>query len=275
LDAGSDGVEYRWFLNAELLENETSPELTVTESGTYLVVVTNATGCSRQESVNISLFATPSVALDEDLSVCEGDFFSLPVMTDAETVQWYKDESELSGETDLTLLIIDAGQYAAVGTNTYALTDGGSLTCSDSDTINIEYVARPVVELGEDISFCEGSPPVLLDAGSDGSTYTWARNSTVLSNETSSTLTVSTSGQYSVIVDVGGGCDTRDTVEVTVFDLADISAGEDINICAGSTGQLFGFIDADSYEWIYEDQLFTDQRENRVVTDGCEYILIE
>lgn len=274
LDAGADGEEYRWFRNGDLIDAATTSELSVTESGTYLVVVTNATGCSKEETVNIAIFESPSVMLGADRSECEGEFFLLPLMTNASAIQWYKDGTELAGETDLSLLIINAGEYAAIGTTTYALTNGESLSCAQTDTINIAYVARPIVDLGDDIEICEGEPAVMLDAGQDGTEYTWTRNGTIINGETADMLSVETSGQYAVNVDSGGGCDAQDTVNISFVALAEVNAGQDINLCTGSTAQLFSFIEAVSYEWIFEGVLFSDQTENPMVTQGGVYVLL-
>ena len=274
LNAGSDGVEYNWFKNGAILENDTVSTYEVTESGNYLVEVINDAGCSKFEVVNIAIFATPVLSLEDDKSVCEGEIFNLPANTSANNLQWYKDGAELIGEVSGTLLITNAGQYHVVGTNNYPLSDGGILGCSVSDTINIEYVSRPIVELGEDQEACDGDPDIILNAGQDGTEYTWARNGIVIPAETLDQLSVSESGQYTVIVDKGGGCDAKDTVNITFFPLSDIFAGQDINVCVGSTTTINPFIDAISFEWYLNGILISDQSEMPEVSEGGEYILI-
>ncbi|MFT4533522.1 MAG: gliding motility-associated-like protein [Saprospiraceae bacterium] len=274
LDAGNDGVDYKWFKNGGILENDTVSTYEVTESGNYLVEVINEVGCSKFEVVNIAIFDTPTLSLEDDKSVCEGEIFNLPANTTATNLQWHKDGVELMGETSGTLLITNAGQYHVVGTNNYPLTDGGILGCSVSDTINIEYVSRPIVELGEDQESCDGDPAIILNAGLDGTEYTWARNGIVLPAETLDQISVSESGQYTVIVDKGGGCDAKDTVNITFFALSDIFAGQDINVCVGSTTTINPFIDAVSFEWYLNGSLISDQSEMPEVSEGGEYILI-
>lgn len=265
LDAGLDGTEYHWFMDGvELMQTESTLE--VTESGFYLVEVVNSTGCSKFDEVNIFINPSPEVELDEDLSVCEGDIYIIQSTTNAPDLVWYKDNVELMNETDASLLVTDAGTYVLVGSN--------SFDCVDSDTIVIDYVTRPMVDLGDDQQFCEGDPAFILDAGMDGTLYTWARNNTVLADETGSTLEVTQSGEYSVTVDKGGGCDAKDSVNIEFFELGQVFAGNDINICEGSTGQLFTLIESDSYEWYLNGSLFSDQSEMPIVSEGGEYVLI-
>ncbi len=265
LNAGTDGTEYSWFKDGlELMQTESTLE--VTESGFYLVEVVNGSGCSKFDEINIIINPSPTVELEEDLSVCEGEIYVVQSNTNAPDLVWAKDGAELMGETDPSLLVIEAGMYVLIGTNTFG--------CGDMDTIVIDYVSRPVVELGEDQQFCEGNPLYTLDAGMDGTLYTWSRNSAVLVTETENTLDVTESGQYTVVVDKGGGCDAKDTVNIEFFELGEVFAGNDINVCEGSTGQLFSFIEADSFEWYFNGVLFSDQSESPEVSEGGEYVLV-
>ncbi|MDF1698401.1 MAG: M12 family metallo-peptidase [Saprospiraceae bacterium] len=265
LDAGPDGAEYKWFKNGEELM-ETMSTLEITDSGNYLVEVRTATGCTKFDVVNITINPTPDVVLDEDISVCEGEIYSIQSNTNASTLVWFKDGVEIADETDPSLLVTEAGTYVLMGSNTF--------DCTAMDTIVIEYVTRPVVDLGEDQAFCEGDPLYVLDAGMDGSSYTWARNSTVIGGENGTTLEVTESGQYTVVVDKGGGCDAMDTVNIEFVPLGQVFAGNDINVCQGSSSELLSFIEADSYEWYLNGVLFSDQSESPEVTEEGEYVLV-
>ena len=265
LDAGDDGISYKWFKDgAELMTNEST--LLVTESGNYLVEVVNETSCAKFDVVNITINPSPTVELDEDFSVCEGEIQLVQSNTDAPNLVWFKDGVELMGETDANLLVTEAGTYVLIGTNGF--------NCTDMDTIVIDYVPRPIVELGENQMFCEGDPAYTLDAGMDGTQYIWSRNTTVILSETESTLDVTESGQYTVVVDNGGGCDTRDTVDIVFHELSEVFAGNDINICEGNTGQIFAVTNAVSYEWFFGGMPFDDQTLSPTVSEEGEYILV-
>ncbi|MEM9547746.1 MAG: reprolysin-like metallopeptidase [Bacteroidota bacterium] len=264
LDAGTDGMEYKWFKDGiELMVSESILE--VTESGFYLVEVMTETGCAKFDEVNIVINPTPTVELDEDVSVCEGEIYIIQANTNAPNLIWAKDNVELIGQSDPSLLVTEGGMYVLTGSNSFG--------CVAVDTIMIEYVTRPVVELGEDQQFCAGESYV-LDAGMDGTEYTWSRNAIVLANATDPTLEVTESGQYTVIVDKGGGCNTMDTVDIEFLALSEVFAGADINVCEGSEAEILAFVEADSFEWFFNGVLFSDQTDSPTVTEGGEYVLV-
>jgi len=265
LDAGDDGVSYKWFRNGEELMISAST-LEVTTSGNYLVEVVNATGCSKFEVVNITINPTPTVELGDDLSVCEGEIFLLQSETTASELIWNLLGTGVIADSESSILITEGGTYTLTGSNTEG--------CSAADTVVIEYVPRPVVDLGEDQQFCAGDDAYILDAGMDGTSYVWTRNGMTLDMETGTTLSVTTSGQYIAIVDNGGGCDATDTVNIDFATVGTVFAGNDINICQGTTGTLLSFIDTDSYEWFFNGVSFGDQSESPEVSEAGEYVLV-
>lgn len=66
------------------------------------------------------------------------------------------------GENSATISTTEAGIYSVEVTNIYG--------CSFTDIINIDVVPIPVVDLGEDVSFCDGGS-VVFDATNPGCTY--------------------------------------------------------------------------------------------------------
>lgn len=275
LDAGDDGTTYVWLKDGELILGEEGQFLSVTESGNYSVNVIKNTTCSLFEVVNVTFFDSPSITIAEDeVSVCEGDLQTIQSDANATNLQWYKDDVLIMGQTSSSLLVIEPGTYRIEGTNTYNLPGGETFECLDSDEVIVVYVTRPIVDLGDDQSFCEGDPSIQLNAGQDGTSYQWANNGIVIPNETTDMLTVSESGFYTVIVEKGIGCDARDTVDIQYIPLAEIFAGQDINVCAGDMAELGSFINATSFEWFYNGMLYDDQSQSPEVTQGGEYVLV-
>ena len=96
------------------------------------------------------------------------------------------------------------------GTASYALSATDSYGCvSNIDTVNLMASAPLMVSLGADTSFCDGGSVTLSNSGSMGM-YMWS------TGDTTPTITVSTSGDYSVVVTDSLGCDGTDTVNVAV-----------------------------------------------------------
>jgi len=95
------------------------------------------------------------------------------------------------------------------------------------DTLDISEVINmpsPIaIDLGADIETCDSSG-VVLTANPDQNSYLWS------TSETTSEITVMTSGLYSVQVVDSSGCTVNDTIQVTILDCSNIEEPEAISI---------------------------------------------
>ncbi len=209
----------------------TDSSLTVSTSGTYKVIVSDG-GCSAQDSVQLTFGTTPNpLSITGISTICAGETLSLQVSAQTDvTISWTGPNGFTSSGNSISLNNIQvnqAGEYIVNSTN-----NGCSGT---GDTISVSIGQTPQIELGPAQSLCNGSSIVLDPVQhSAGFTFLWSNGST------DSTLTVSSTGQYSVIVSGGGACTAKDTIQVnagtppaavTVF-------GDTIN-CTGSSAVLF------------------------------------
>ena len=87
--------------------------------------------------------------------------------------------------------------------------------------------ALPVVNLGNDTVACPGQ--VVLNAGNPYATYLWN------TGDTTQTITINTSGTYTVIVNKNYGCRNSDTITVTMKPIPYAFAGNDTAICQGNS----------------------------------------
>ncbi|MBK7038419.1 MAG: T9SS type A sorting domain-containing protein [Chitinophagales bacterium] len=204
LNATNPASTYLWSTGA------ISSTIMVSDAGTYSVLVTNIAGCTATDDINVNLNPTPFVDLGDDIAVCEGETVLLNATTIDCTYLWS------TGENSATISTTEAGIYSVEVTNIYG--------CSFTDIINIDVVPIPVVDLGEDVSFCDGGS-VVFDATNPGCTYLWS------TGETSSTITVTDAGIYSVIVNNILGCNETDEVEVGIYTSPVVDLGPDIISC--------------------------------------------
>jgi hypothetical protein len=204
LDAQNPGDNYLWNTSA------TTQQITVTSSGAYSVVVTNSFGCSRTDTVNITINTVPAVALGADQTVC--DSLVLNAQNPGDSYLWN------TSATSQMITVTTSGSYMVT------VTDPSG--CTNSDTINVTVNSSPVVALGTDTAFCQNGS-VLLDAGNPGATYVWSDAST------NQTLTVTTAGTYYVIATFSSGCSATDTVSITVNALPVVALGNDTTLCGG------------------------------------------
>ncbi|PWT99543.1 MAG: hypothetical protein C5B52_10480 [Bacteroidetes bacterium] len=219
LDAGNVGATYLWSTGA------TTQTISVNTAGSYSVTVT-AGGCSASDAINIGVIPPPVVNLGPDATICAGSSMTLDAGNPGATYLWS------TGATTRTIVVNTAGTYSVT------VTAGG---CSASDGIDISVNPGPTVNLGADQTVCSGTP-VILDAGNAGATYLWSTGATT------QTISVNTTGTYSVTV-TAGGCSASDNVNVTVNPTPVVDLGPDATICSGSTVVLDAGNAGATYLW--------------------------
>src|ERR1051326_2964848 len=203
-DAGNPGDNYLWSNSA------TTQTITVTTSGTYDVIVTNSSGCSRTDTAVVTVNPLPVVALGPDQTICGS--ITLDAQNPGSSYSW--SNGATSQQTTVNL------------TGSYAVTVTSPAGCTNRDTINITVSPAPVVALGNDTSVCPNGN-YLLDAGNPGDTYSWSTGAST------QTITVNNAGSYYVIVTDPSGCTNSDTIAITAFALPVVALGNDTTLCAG------------------------------------------
>ncbi|MDD5570153.1 MAG: PKD domain-containing protein [Bacteroidales bacterium] len=154
---------------------------------------------------------------------------------DADTFKWDFDDGHTSNLINPTHYFTSPGLYH-VKLVAYDTTE----TVKDSITHDIRIDASPIVNLGNDVSLCQGNS-IVLDAGNAGCTYSWS------TGETISAITVSTTNVFSVTATTQYGCTDRDTINVTVNPLPNVTATGN-TICIGATTYITGS-GANTYTW--------------------------
>ncbi|MGE3823346.1 MAG: gliding motility-associated C-terminal domain-containing protein [Bacteroidia bacterium] len=158
--------------------------------GTYTVTVTDANGCTDDETVTVTEATDLTVTISGTLTYCEGSTTTLTA----------------SGGTAYTWS--DGSTTAAIsateGSYTVTATDGG---CSGTATADVTEIAVAPFSLGSDITSCIDSL-VILDAGSGYTTYAWS------SGENTQTIATLSPGQYTATVTDANGCDATASVNV-------------------------------------------------------------
>jgi len=182
------------------------PTLTVTESGTYALTVTD--GCSAAEdSIEITILGNyPPVDVGPDeVIICNGDTYTITLDPELSEYTWN------DGDNDAT--------YSITTTGTYSVTlDDGCLVTSDE--IYVEVLDPPApVDLGDDFFLCEGEETVLSLDPTLG-LFTWQDGSS------SSDYTVTGGGQYSLTITNMCG-DESDQILITDLDVPEVELGPD------------------------------------------------
>jgi len=118
-------------------------------------------------------------------------------------------------------------------TTTYIVSALNALGCEDFDTIVVTVNPLPsgVIAVSGATTFCFGNSVTLTAGNADN--YSWTPN-----GETTQSIVVYTSGNYSVTVIDSNSCVNSALQVVTVYNLPNVSAGSDVNLCNGASMQL-------------------------------------
>lgn len=187
------------------------------------------------DSIAVSgVIILPGVYFDfgPDTSYC--DNAPLALTLDAENTGASFDWS--TGATTQSITADTAGTYWVEVTN--------SSNCSYVDSIVIEELEAPSVNLGPDYSYCDNSSIyILLNAGNFGASYNWSTGETV------QFVPVDTAGVYWVdVISSSNGCVDKDTVTVTEL-VSPVVNIDDVTICGGDTAMLDAGNAGSTYEW--------------------------
>lgn len=192
---------------------ETTQEITVGQSGTYVVTVTNyITGCEvTAPPVEIIVDPLPVVDLGPDPDRCDGSVVTLDAGSGYVSYDW----NDGTWDTQ-TIDVTQTGTFSVLVVDTN--------DCENGDTINISFHPNPQVNLGSDTVLCSNEytvsvPPVFTS-------YNWNNG---LSYNPS--LTVEQSGAYHIVVINEWTCTGADTVYVQLYPIPSIEMGNDVYAC--------------------------------------------
>ena len=169
----------------------TSFSINTNVAGLYWLQVSNG-GCIKRDSIIIHLKSNPVINLGNDTTLCSGQTLLLDATNANATYTWQ------DGSTQPTFLINNSGVFSV---------DVSSANgCDTSGNISVNYITKPVINIGKDTSICI-TQNLLLDASFPQSTYSWQDGST------KPQFAVTQAGAY--FVDVTNICgDTKDSINV-------------------------------------------------------------
>ncbi|MBT3207310.1 MAG: choice-of-anchor D domain-containing protein [Bacteroidetes bacterium] len=207
---GGQFASYLWS------DGGTDQTITVNETDTYYLTVSDGFACTNNDSVEVFVHALPIVNLGADIEICEASYETL----DAGVFDTYLWSTQ---ETTQTIDVEIAGTFIVFVTDTNA--------CTNSDTIIVSIIPLSV-DLGNDIEACDGIF-INLNAGVYSS-YLWS------TQETTQEIVVNTSGIYSLTVTDTTACSNSDDIEIVLNPLPNVNLGNDLTVCEGDNVTLSG-----------------------------------
>lgn len=192
------------------------PSLTVIDSGEYSVGVTN-NNCTFYDTIQVSYHPELSVELGHDSDFCYQSAVPInSVTTNATQFQWS------NGSTTAATSVSVSGTYTLTVSNGF---------CNAEDSVTYNLYHEPVVDIGNDTSFCHDENITLNTNLSSPLEFRWNDNSTA------PTLTTNLVGLYWVEVS-DEHCAMRDSIILDLYPVLDVTLGEDLHACEGQTTTL-------------------------------------
>jgi hypothetical protein len=227
-EGGSGNYTYSWTSDPEgFTSTEPDPIVTPLVTTTYFVELTDG-AITVQDEITITVVNLPVINLGPDVSECEGGQAVLDAGPGFSTYFWS------NGQTSQSIIATEPGIYWVEVANDYG--------CTKRDSVVFSVNPLPVIDLGADLNFCEGSP-VILTAGTGYASYLWNTGAT------GDFISTSEPGEYWVEVTDANSCANRDTIVLTMLPLPEVDLGADQTFCEGSYIILEAGNGFSSYLW--------------------------
>jgi gliding motility-associated-like protein len=210
-----------------------NPTHTYNAPGNYTVrLIATSSLCGNRSDTTfrtVTVYDYPAVDLGPDLSVCEERVTLRPSVPQS-GLTWLWDD----GSTASSRSVSQSGTYWL---------EGNRHGCITRDTIEVNLLPGVTVDLGPDTGICDRDIPLILYARQ-------AANASLLwSNGLSDTMmSVTRTGTYWLHVSLDG-CESSDTINVTVVPTPEVDLGADSIICEQTPHNIGAVIPGATYTW--------------------------
>ncbi|MBN8684773.1 MAG: gliding motility-associated C-terminal domain-containing protein [Chitinophagales bacterium] len=221
LSASTGLVTYIWS------NSQNGPSINISAGGTYTVTATDAFGCTATDNITVTQLPAPTPLITGPSAVCAGVDATLSTSTPFNAYEWS------TGENAASILVNTAGLY------TVTVTGANGCTGTDTQLLNVTPAPTPVIT--QATYLCNDQ--LTLNAGSGFSSYAWSNAGS------SSSITVNTSGTYTVTVTNAQGCTGTDSFFADIPPQPSVSVSGDNSICPGENSTLSASAGFASYFW--------------------------
>jgi gliding motility-associated-like protein len=204
-------------------------EIEIDASGTFSVLVTFLNGCEIMDEISVIEAAEVELNLPADTVICNDIDFIVDgdINTAGASYAWS------NGTMTSSLNITAPGSYLL------EVTVG---ECSAKDSFQVDQVTIENLDLGADISACQGDTVMIGFNENENLSFSWSNGLE------SSRIMVAEEGLYSVQIS-SDECSLSDEITVVFNSIPSFSLGEDISICQDSILLLSAPITEAEFRW--------------------------
>jgi gliding motility-associated-like protein len=140
LQVASGAASYQWYNAGVSIAGATLNTFLAAQTGDYSVEITNSLGCTATSNTVIVSFNTGiTVSIyNADPFPCDGDVVYLSTTQNYNQINW------TTGESGIQIAVTTSGRYGVTVVNS-----GG---CTASKNIDIDFLPKPMVEAGDDVT---------------------------------------------------------------------------------------------------------------------------
>jgi hypothetical protein len=192
LNATPGLVTYAWSTGG------TTASTSVTTAGAYSISMSDSSGCTYTDTVVVTSIVPMQISISGIGTVCNGNCDTLSASLGFSNYLWS------NGDTLTSILACNSGAFSVQAVDTSG--------CTVGDTFAVNVLPAIVVNNGSPLTACDGNT-TLLDATGTFVAWVWS------TGDTMPTISVTTSGAYSVSVTDGNGCQGSGTFVVNYVPL--------------------------------------------------------
>ena len=212
----SGGSNFQWSGPNGFTSNKqhaTIPKVKYSDAGLYTVTVSTPGGCSNKATTNLDVYPAARASIGPNATICEGKSTTLSA-NGGVRYRWYPTQG-LSNDTI-------AGPIASpIDDTRYTVTVFSDYGCTDTASVMVRVIKKPVANAGPDKKTRPGRPVILHGSvkGVDLS-YSWMPAASMLNpNSLQPSVSPSADSKYILQATSNNGCgSSTDEVLVKVYD---------------------------------------------------------
>jgi len=265
-----DYFEWLPFSEVRTSYNEkNNPVIEPKKSDTYFISAYDLNGCIATDTFELTLHKAPQVNIGNDTLICyRQQVFLQPNVEDV-----YNSNLTYQWTYNTFLSNLDQfNQYVSPDTSStfYLTVTESAHNCSTIDSVFIKVDNQVNINIINDTIVCPGSTVNLFASGGD--TYSWYNNQQLLANDAEFEITVTKNTAYNV--NVANSCfNAESIVNIDVFDLPFIDAGNDMEIEVGKSYNLNPVFDEQSivnFFWSSDKDYLSEYTEKYIAITPYE-----
>ena len=261
--SSTTGYTYSWTSNPSgFTSTSSNPSVSPTVTTVYkLTTKITATGCTKSDSVKITLNPQPTPSLVGATSVCANATMKDSTKNNSgDTYAWYISGGSISSGSSTNSVVV---KWGSSGSGSLKVVETNGSGCKDSSSVSVTINAKPTPSVSGSSSVCASSSSSYSTTKNSGNTYSWTISGGTVSsgagtNAIGAKWGTSGSGSVQVVETNSSGCKDSSSMSITINSTPSATVGSATSICNGDSITLGGSsVSGNTYSWTSTPSGFT------------------